>query len=132
MQHKTSELTGGYLDFAVALAEGLQPRLHRFAPDAALLCHVRTAHEDEPTQIYSRLFCPSTNWDRGGPIIERERIALNPPGNHPSDQWWAGFNVQAGDGPGIYMDDDAFGPTPLIAAMRAFVRRRFGETVELP
>lgn len=54
---------------------------------------------------------PSTSWAQGGPIIERERINITP----VVVGGWAGM---------AEVGDDQFwehGPTPLIAAMRAFV-----------
>lgn len=56
-------------------------------------------------------FSPSTNWADGGPIIERERISitLNNKGT------WTAWPTPSD--PSNQME----GPTPLIAAMRAFV-----------
>jgi hypothetical protein len=63
-------------------------------------------------------FSPSTDWAHGGPIIERERITLE---EHAGEwcayvrmQWGPGAMPEGSDGVG-------YGPTPLIAAMRAFV-----------
>lgn len=61
---------------------------------------------------------PSRAWEHGGPIIERERIELR---NDASGGW----NCM---GNGCYGD----GPTPLIAAMRAYVASKVGAEVELP
>ena len=57
-------------------------------------------------------------WEHGGPIIEREGITLT----HQSDQWSA------------QTDDDlfAYGPTPLIAAMRCYVASKLGDVVNVP
>lgn len=63
---------------------------------------------------------PSTDWAVGGPLIERERIELQ---NHAcSDGWWAGIRQSPGQNKagGVI----ATGPTPLIAAMRAYVASR--------
>jgi len=75
----------------------------------------------------------STNWEQGGLIIEREEIdirrnwpALNRCGGDLSRKWFAEI---------IDPDKDyriAYGPTPLIAAMRCFVASKFGDEVELP
>ena len=88
---KTSELQGAALDWAVA---------------NALYGHTR------PTHMYKY----STDWAKGGPIIERERIALAF-GKHDTGVWWAGKFV---------------GPTPLIAAMRCYVASKLGDEVEIP
>ena len=67
---------------------------------------------------YGPGFNPSTNWTQGGPIIEREGLTLT----HQATQWAA------------QTDDDlfAYGPTPLIAAMRCFVASKLGDNIELP
>jgi hypothetical protein len=61
---------------------------------------------------------PSTDWSQGGPIIERERISIT----HQVGRWAA------------QTDDDlfAYGPTPLIAAMRCYVASKLGDEVEIP
>jgi hypothetical protein len=66
----------------------------------------------------SYIFRPSTNWAQGGPIIERERISIT----HQVGRWAA------------QTDDDlfAYGPTPLIAAMRCYVASKLGDEVEIP
>ncbi len=60
----------------------------------------------------------STDWSQGGPIIEREGITLT----HQESRW------------GAQTDDDvfAYGPAPLIAAMRAYVASKLGDEVEIP
>lgn len=64
--------------------------------------------------ITASRFSPSTWWADGGPIIERERISIT----DRRDHWFA-------DAPGV----SEVGPTPLIAAMRAFVASRLGKEV---
>lgn len=105
---KTSELTGPALDWAVAKAEGVSVE------------HVN----DNITQclLISRggRFNPSTNWEQGGPIIERERITSDA-GQHGA-LWIARKGVKR----------EAIGPTPLIAAMRCYVASLLGDTVDVP
>ncbi len=60
----------------------------------------------------------STDWSQGGPIIEREKITIEWTGED-----WMGY---------IRHDDEVFGPTPLIAAMRCFVSSRLGDDIEIP
>lgn len=65
----------------------------------------------------------SESWAWGGPIIEREKIATW----FTQGQWQAAYGDPVGAielrGP------DGRGPTLLIAAMRAFVREKFGDEV---
>lgn len=71
----------------------------------------------------------STDWSLGGPIIARERIDVTVAGD-----FWDGKIVgwRGTEEDGVAFDTLASGPTPLIAAMRAYVASKFGETVELP
>ena len=61
----------------------------------------------------------STNWSQGGPIIEREKIAIDFHG----DAWCASDNRKPLAN---------YGPTPLIAAMRCYVASKLGETIDIP
>jgi hypothetical protein len=71
-------------------------------------------------------FRPSTDWATGGPIIEREGIQVAPMPAKGST-WCAvavgRLPVRASGGTGGGWIE---GPTPLAAAMRAYVLARFG------
>lgn len=104
MQYDVMELDGPLLDAAAAKAE-------RARTQGGTL--------DRPP-----LLTYSTDLSHGGPIIERERIALYPPlcvGDY--EEWEAHVGGKS---------DGAKGPAPLIAAMRAYVAGMIGETVDLP
>ena len=69
----------------------------------------------------------STNWQEGGPIIQRERIGL----------WAYQWNEQGEPEAGWYAEDEGgdhvrTGPSPLIAAMRCFVASKLGDEVDVP
>ena len=104
---KTSELTGAALDWAVAKCEPDDTLAIYFDEDTGEpLCH----DDWQDNQEYK----PSTDWAQGGPIIEREGIALIP-------GWTA-------ERPGYSADGD----TPLIAAMRCYVASKLGDDVDVP
>ena len=71
-------------------------------------------------------YTPSTNWSQGGPIIEREGMALNMEDTH---EWQAAMWWDDEDSKGDIL---MVGPTPLIAAMRCYVASKLGEEVEIP
>lgn len=103
---KTSGLTGAALDWAVASIEC----------DAEWLQHhLRLL----PAMRYS------TDWYQGGPIIEREKIFCKPTINK-------GWRSYQRDPVGNGICHSAYGPTPLIAAMRCYVASKRGSEVELP
>ncbi|MDP9123513.1 MAG: DUF2591 domain-containing protein [Pseudomonadota bacterium] len=109
------ELLGDDLNIAVALADGHQVR-------HSAIKHAPGIHEQWPGGNWEWIRQPSTAWEHGGPIIERERIALE----FLDGEWcaWAPGPQRADGG-------DGSGETPLVAAMRAYVASRFGETVDL-
>lgn len=58
----------------------------------------------------------STDWALAGPIIEREKISIELNG-WGADEEWVAY---------IRHDEEVFGPTPLVAAMRCFVSHKEG------
>lgn len=99
---KTSELTGAALDWAVAKCEGIE----------------WTAYPGYTYQHGEGHY--STNWGQGGPIIDREKITVEYTGD--PDTWCACITA----------DQEVYGPTPLVAAMRCYVASKLGDTVDVP
>lgn len=102
---KTAELTGSRLDYWVAKAEGIAGEIgdgHWFVTDNGAL------------------FRPSSEWATGGPIIEREGIELTRREVMPSLFEWVGSTMHG---------FEQMGATHLVAAMRAYVASKFGDTV---
>ena len=116
---KTAELEGAALDYWVAKTEGrclheqTRTKCGNWGTDFICIACGKDAYNE----ITTRDWKPSTDWAQGGPIIERERIELEPTVFDWSARvdgitgWW-------------------FAKTPLIAAMRAFVASKFGDEVE--
>lgn len=134
MKHKVSELEGALLDAAVAKAAGM------------ILVFENSDRLDPTVNELDGRYCkPSTDWRIGGRIIESERIACYFE-QFPAQRerpWVAGFNLEVEEGHDwggetgsdsstISLDYASTGPTPLIAAMRAYVASKFGDKVELP
>lgn len=123
-----SKLEGAELDLAVMLADGWQKSPVEPSDDYACGATWKLV-ERVPWVGHSmtRWHCwecqPlafSTEWDTGGPIIERERIGTS--FEEATGLWHAEFEHAArADG---VQRTFASGPTPLIAAMRAFVASR--------
>jgi hypothetical protein len=96
---KTSKLKGAALDWAVWACE---------KPDDEFL------HQRRKCRPYS------TDWAQGGPIIERENIAIA--------YWETTFNPWKS-----WVNEIVeYGPTPLIAAMRCYVASKLGDDVDVP
>jgi hypothetical protein len=100
MKIKVSELTGAALDWAVGYIMGEKLRIL------------------DRQIVWPEDYSPSTDWAQGGPIIEREGIALYLYGG---SEW----NAHVGG-------RESVGPTPLIAAMRCYVASKLGDEVEIP
>lgn len=107
---KTSELIGPALDWAVAKAEGLDCGLWKkgSAPGYCVI-------------IKSTFFCPATKWSDCGPLFEKYMIGFVV----YSDAYFA---VVARNEMHGYEN----GPTHLIAACRAIVAAKLGDTVSVP
>ena len=120
---KTSELTGAALDWAVAKAEGATFRMHTYAGIKPGKPFPVVEWEDWVALVD---YSPSTDWNLGGPIIERERLCARPLKN----VWGCWVTDHAGDIHALGVS--AYGPTPLIAAMRCYVASKLGDEVELP
>jgi len=116
MKIKKQELSGAALDWAVARAEegeDLNPFWH--------------PHKDDDGG-----FRPSTNWNQGGPIIEREGLGVGR--KHQCDPAYCELNDPAVNhwartSSGGFL---SYGPTPLIAAMRCFCAAKLGDEVDIP
>lgn len=104
MKHKVAELEGALLDAAVAMAEG-----------------------DDQWPDNKVPLPYSTTWTLGGPLIERERISLM----FDCENWTAAIDpLNSATEWAPYVDAD--GNTPLVAAMRLYVKSKFGDEIELP
>ena len=114
MKLKTNELTGAALSWAVGLAEGYE--LNLYGVDPSIRARVPGLGVHAP-------WAPQRYWNQGGPIIEREKLDV---GWVASDRCRATYD---------WLDEEfheAFGPTPLIAAMRCYVASRLGDEVDVP
>lgn len=112
---KTNELIGDWLDYYVAKAEGHNWRYPWMLSQGKTMKEWQSSEEawGNPTPPYS------ISWACGGPIIGREEGTFQK----------------------VLCDDDnylafmgerntiAFGPTHLVAAMRAYVVSKFGDEV---
>ena len=117
---KTSGLSGAALDWAVAKCEYVgEP------PFVVIGGEVR-----ERTEAWK--YSPSTDWAQGGPIIDREGIAIDCLRIAGDISGW----VAALPSPTTWEDEEFVeeynGPTPLIAAMRCYVSSKLGDEVDVP
>ena len=158
---KVSELTGAQLDYWVARAQGWTIGRgdgdgFYFSPSSPddVDHWIEQGAEVEFREVV-RDWMPSTNWAQAGLIIERERImvaayanqgeyAYDSAGNNARltapGRWFAQMPDQ---GTGTYDALDGWievcptddwvgtGPTPLVAAMRAYVASHFGLEVQI-
>lgn len=118
---KVSDLSGSALDWCVAECEGATSELDGKGADNCWL-------EFEINCTYLSTYSPSSDWDQGGPIIEREKICIEP---HKSQDgvWIAGI---LGDWPKNWFNHALSAESPLIAAMRCYVASKLGDEVEVP
>ena len=116
MKIKTSQLTGVALDWAVAKCEGIvisdKPLAAQVSQYGAVLSR------------YGSIYSPSTNWEQGGPIIEKEKISLDTFAKNT----WQAFRT-SGSNYGVAVN---YADSPLVAAMRCFCESEFGHEIEIP
>lgn len=113
---RVTDLSGAELDYWVAKADGREARINHGETEILL---PQSEHRGIGNQWF--LFDPSVRWDKAGPIIEREKIALNI--HADGTEWYAWFPMSK------TLPRGYNGPTPLVAAMRAYVASKFGDEV---
>ena len=121
---KTAELNGAALDWAVAKCEGELDQADHYLHEST---GAFMLEQGEVSVLYS----PSTTWNQGGPIIEREIFKLfrNVGGTLTAQ---AKYRTEDGTVSGQVSWYSGSGPTLLIAAMRCYVASKLGDEVELP
>lgn len=141
MRYRVEALAGALLDAAVAKANGdtALPNFVMYQPHPkaqAEPCLRMQFDPEGPAHYYNHTtdfamwvaLRYSTEWDRGGPIIERERIDLS----YSEGEYKGVIGCMAWKQYGRLTESHQFGTTGLQAAMRAYVASKFGEEVELP
>jgi hypothetical protein len=137
---KTSELTGAALDWAVAKCEGATNLRH----DTVATWWFTLNGEDRALSrgwSTKQNFAPSTDWAQGGPIIDREDIAISPAPDglcsaYKSDgttRWLTKGGPTPTSGVEVFnWTYKQQGYHPLIAAMRCYVASKLGDDVDVP
>ena len=116
---KTAELTDAALDWAVAKCEG-KTKLYQRRNGA--LRTIDSGHPEYAKDFLRSHDCYSTDWSKGGPIIERECMTVHC-WRSPSRPYATMFTIHLIRGEG---------ETPLIAAMRCYVTSKMGDEVDVP
>lgn len=129
---KVSELSGVALDYAVALCDAK-------AGDCEV--HAGNVWYGRVTSGFIA-YRPSVLWEQGGPIIEREGIAIRAirrEGHKMHGQWLAMYDGENTGSMVQWTRPNAWfprcysqGPSALIAAMRCYVAAKSGATVSIP
>lgn len=113
IEMKTVDLTGPALDWAIAQIEGVEVA-------------IAAPHYGTGWRVYKPNFggkySPSTEWAFGGPLIAKHAIGFV---GHDADNWLAFSSPADSTHQGI-------GPTHLIAACRAIVAAKLGDTLQVP
>ena len=116
MKIKVSEATERQIDWLAAKCEGIAWESFKYALIS------------DATDGLGHGYQYSTNWYKGGPIIEREKIRLVFRDLGAYSYWCAEAHE-------AYLGNryiDGKGPTPLIAAMRCYIFSKLGDEVEIP
>lgn len=123
--YETHELEGALLDMAVAMAEGKRCILRHYLGDgtrpvskAELV--IELGDRSERTESYY----PSSRWEIGGPIMEREGIATFSY-TYDGTRYWAASTE------GAYPTSRHGATSLLVAGMRAFVVSKLGDLIDI-
>lgn len=123
MKIKTAELTGQALDWAVAKALGYTIEV-RPAGACGRPLYVLAAEPGHTPWVWE----PSSSWNYGGPIGEREHLqACYQTGGTHKGEWGC---IKWNEGHRGFVQQ--YGATELIAKMRCYVASKLGDEVELP
>ena len=118
------ELEGVQLDWAVAKALGIRTKESVVEVKHPFVAYSQFCDAKKRFVVCRRY---SSEWSFGGPIIERELDGVHDNG---ADGLWRARGIWK-----CQLKRNGFvgeGPTPLIAAMRAFVASKLGDEVEVP
>lgn len=123
MSRPVSELAGADLALWVARAEGLDVR--KQGMDSWIwIGGYPNGVANYITGRFAPRYAPHEDWAQGGPLIEKHKISIKYcSGSVKLWQAETGFELHVSHG------QVAFGPTSLIAAMRALVASVYRETV---
>ena len=134
---KTSELIGAALDWAVAVVEGWEPvrgstlRKVSVVLGIEIECLAFAGKHIEGAMPEPRSYYPSTDWSQGGPLIEKYDVWLSPITDCEPSGWDADvYELDGSEGTGVRTIQGC--ATPLIAACRAIVAAKLGDTVLVP
>lgn len=154
MKIKTAILIDSALDWAAATALGwTDVKITAYEDGTPEECFFRPAKIIDGVTVCGggERWKPSTNWAQGGPLGEREGIAVRK--HAKSGLWYAMALKDLGDGQRAdwseitYIGGERYGPysyqvhprrqrfegpTELIAKVRCFVASRLGEEVDVP
>jgi hypothetical protein len=122
---KTADLIGEALGWAVGKAEGLDLQL---APPGynGVPWRVFARYQGQAIE-HTKRYNPWEDWTLGGPIIDRLRVDLSsPPVIDTNNE--IGWQARPDDGRTFWHS----GGTALIAACRAVVAAKLGDTVQVP
>ena len=127
MKIKTNMLIDTALDWAVAHA--MQYVTHDALGWTVTLPVPGEPPTTTPPLPFPKNFSPSTRWAQAGPLLQAEMM------EHGMSL--SSIDHEQGKFAAYYWSDsfdevEGVGPTPLIAAMRALVRRKLGDEVDVP
>ena len=130
MKVKTADLIGPALDWAVAKCEGHEVEIGWYGqyigtPMEKRLGYLIYLDPPERDEFGEVSYSPSTDWAKGGPLIQQECLEVRVFAEHG-----------APDGGPYWISERhptvGHGPTPLIAALRCLVAATLGDEVDIP
>jgi len=123
---RAANLLGAPLDWAVAMAEGYKRDPEQLTGDGVTVISPKGTFTS--VSIHGAAngfgFRPSTNWDQGGPLIDKHHGSVQHNQSFVTSACYSGGPA----GAGVW----CYGPTALVAFCRGFVHYKLGDTVQVP
>jgi hypothetical protein len=126
MKTRTTDLSGAALDWAVATCVWTD-RVVVAVDEYGRKVRVGVQPVAEVDQTRTFQYSPSTDWSQGGGLIERIKGFTFKSWLESKQETCCEAHIHNYEGDWI-----AFGPTPLIAAMRCYVMAKLGDEVDVP
>jgi hypothetical protein len=136
LKAQTQRLTNQNIDLLVAKLEGVEVEIYKSRDGQEFVAQRLPFSPEGPANVFPsdhscmfRFYQPTKDWELAGPIIEKERICVmySDKSNGEEPYSWAYYPDDDGDDV-LHECDGNTGPE---AAMRSFVAKHFGSTIDL-
>lgn len=135
MKVKTAELSGGALDWAVAIAEGWEPNRPHDGQLKRGESYILVSDRTVDRRFRRFWYSPSTDWSQCGLLIEQYKLSLYLHSEYEINGEGVYDIYEAGCSADWFVDattPDPVSTDPKVAICRAVVASKLGDEVDIP